>query len=552
MDLIPRESFGSGGLACLPLCGSVIVFYPKQIAPPSISFSGYGKMVVYRVLLQGTLYSFDEFTRRLKITSRLEVHRRCVNTICWSEDGHHILSGSDDRMLSITDPFGANPQDTITFRSYHEGIIFCAKFLPKTNSTRAVSCGAKGIAILHDLNHLEMPVKVYQLCQSSCAVKRLAVFPDNPSLFLACCPDRVVRLMDTRLKSSNRDKDGVVLISGFDFANAIDVSTKRPHLVAIGAVGPLVALIDLRNVSACCSSCGSSSVGTICSIMGNGSKSGGFVQVTSVQFAPFGDELLSSFSRGDIYLLDSVRTTSETNGFSLSAEQMQTPYIHFRHPGDWSDTGPQSDPSVYYSNADGNEPQGQISILNETINRVIATRTNRVVPRLVELLRITSESHPLGMLSEPGPTASLVDRVKIEDGGLNFQTLCQRNPNLPHPVVINSYTGHRNCRTKCKEANFWGRKYVISGSDCGRVFVWNKLTGSIVAVHEGDQHVVNCVQPHPFMPILATSGIDHNVKIWAPVGKDVPLREMNIENIVTNNARMTSLAGLTFSFPTYR
>ncbi|CDW53692.1 DDB1 and CUL4 associated factor 6 [Trichuris trichiura] len=458
-----------------------------------------------------------------------------VNTICWSEDGHHILSGSDDRMLSITDPFGGSNHDAVTFRSYHEGIIFCAKFLPKTNSTQAVSCGARGIAILHDLNHLEMPVKVYQLCQPSCSVKQLAVFPNSPSLFLACCPDRVIRLMDTRLKSSNRDKDGVVLINGFDFANAIDVSTKRQHLVAVGTVGPLVALVDLRNVSGCSSSSGSSSVDTVCSIIGNRSKSGGFVQVTSVQFAPFGDELLSSFSRGDIYLLDSIRTTSASDGFSLSAEQLQTPYIHFRLPGDWSDTGPHSDPSVYSTNADGNGgTQGQISMLSETINRVIATRTNRVVPRLMELLRVTSESHPFALISEPGPTASLVDHVKIEDGGLNFPALCQKNPNLPQPVVINRYTGHRNCRTKCKEANFWGGKYVISGSDCGRIFVWNKLTGDIVAVHEGDQHVVNCVQPHPFMPILASSGIDHNVKVWAPVGEDVSLREMNIEDVCSN------------------
>ena len=48
-----------------------------------------------------------------------------------------------------------------------------------------------------------------------------------------------------------------------------------------------------------------------------------------------------------------------------------------------------------------------------------------------------------------------------------------------------------------KQANFWGDQYVISGSDCGRVFVWDKWTGEVVNLLVGDSHVVNCVQPHP-------------------------------------------------------
>lgn len=31
---------------------------------------------------------------------------------------------------------------------------------------------------------------------------------------------------------------------------------------------------------------------------------------------------------------------------------------------------------------------------------------------------------------------------------------------------------------------------------------------------------MNCVQPHRSMPILATSGIDYNFKIWSPLLED--------------------------------
>lgn len=39
------------------------------------------------------------------------------------------------------------------------------------------------------------------------------------------------------------------------------------------------------------------------------------------------------------------------------------------------------------------------------------------------------------------------------------------------------FVGHRNARTMIKEANFWGEDYVLSGSDCGHVFIWNRHTG---------------------------------------------------------------------------
>lgn len=67
-----------------------------------------------------------------------------------------------------------------------------------------------------------------------------------------------------------------------------------------------------------------------------------------------------------------------------------------------------------------------------------------------------------------------------------------------------------------KEATFWGNDYVMSGSDCGHVFVWNRFSGKLEMLLEADQHVVNCLQPHPTLPLLATSGIDYDIKIWAP------------------------------------
>lgn len=93
-----------------------------------------------------------------------------------------------------------------------------------------------------------------------------------------------------------------------------------------------------------------------------------------------------------------------------------------------------------------------------------------------------------------------------------------------------------------KEATFWGSNYVMSGSDCGHVFVWDRHTAELQMLLQADQHVVNCLQPHPTFPILATSGIDHDVKLWAPV-----LNECGFDPYVADDVSSLHAVHLTLS-----
>ncbi len=71
--------------------------------------------------------------------------------------------------------------------------------------------------------------------------------------------------------------------------------------------------------------------------------------------------------------------------------------------------------------------------------------------------------------------------------------------------------------------NFYGRnsEYVISGSDCGHVFIWDKDSEKCIWYGKGDEDgTVNVLEPHPHFPIIATSGLDHDVKIWAPLSQE--------------------------------
>lgn len=97
-----------------------------------------------------------------------------------------------------------------------------------------------------------------------------------------------------------------------------------------------------------------------------------------------------------------------------------------------------------------------------------------------------------------------------------------------------------------KESCFWGNNFVMSGSDCGHIFIWDRHTAEHLMLLEADNHVVNCLQPHPYDPseapaalthwilwsermqvdtlfvlwsvsVLASSGIDYDIKIWSPL-----------------------------------
>ncbi|XP_055500635.1 DDB1- and CUL4-associated factor 6 isoform X7 [Leucoraja erinacea] len=121
--------------------------------------------------------------------------------------------------------------------------------------------------------------------------------------------------------------------------------------------------------------------------------------------------------------------------------------------------------------------------------------------------------------------------------------------NVRKPTIKMVYKGHRNSRTMIKEANFWGSYYVISGSDCGHIFIWDRQTAELLMLLEADNHVVNCLQPHPFDPILASSGIDYDVKIWTPL-EGIPAFDRKLaDEVISRNELMLEETRNTITVP---
>jgi nuclear receptor interaction protein len=111
---------------------------------------------------------------------------------------------------------------------------------------------------------------------------------------------------------------------------------------------------------------------------------------------------------------------------------------------------------------------------------------------------------------------------------------------IGEPVYDNSfvqmYKGHCNVKT-VKEVDFFGARseYIVSGSDDGNIFIWNKKTGNIVQILEGDRWVVNCIHGHPYDCVLVSSGIENGVKLWTPTADKLFTPGKDAQDVVERN-----------------
>lgn len=92
------------------------------------------------------------------------------------------------------------------------------------------------------------------------------------------------------------------------------------------------------------------------------------------------------------------------------------------------------------------------------------------------------------------------------------------------------YVGHSNVQTDIKEATFW-KDFIISGSDDGHIFIWQKRTGRLVKILKASEEVINCVRGHPTENIIMASGIDADIKMFTPSSRPFD-KDDNIEDIV--------------------
>ncbi|XP_039436330.1 DDB1- and CUL4-associated factor 6-like [Culex pipiens pallens] len=570
-------------------------------------------------LAGGTKDSLD-FIRRLDLWKSLKVHKGCVNTVFWSDDGQLLLSGSDDQHIVVSDPFTGRTLHK--YNTTHRANIFSARFLPQSGNREIVSCSGDGIVLYTDLKNAELAAGEAGLrswnsfnCHSNGTTYEVMTVPTEPKSFMSCGEDGTVRLFDLRKMTrcvKTCCKDNILILS----PSAVTAMTLAPismNYIAVGSSDSHVRIYDRRFLKMVdCSVPGSPNDRHTVPVkmFTNPSGEKRSFRVTSIAYSADERELLVNYSSDHLYLFDATREGIEVQAAQQAASSSvdkgkrgsktqhsidsPPPVRRLRLRGDWSDTGPEARPAREMASrvlgAGQARPQLQATIMHrmtEVLSRMLAdprtriglTHTNELtndsdLATVVDDFRTFASSSSSGegnstaeesAAAEPQPstsgessrgssrpgqsTAGASAKPGDDDDDDDEDDDEESNPNqrkksdssrdeaaayeaelkalndleakvLSYDYVLRKFVGHRNARTMIKEATFWGNDYIMSGSDCGHVFTWERATGELVMLMEADQHVVNCVQPHPTLPMLATSGIDYDIKIWSPMEEE--------------------------------
>lgn len=523
---------------------------------------------------------------RLDQESVLKGHHGCVNCLEWSVDGKILISGSDDFQIGIWDPFRGKRTDCI--KTPHIGNIFSTKFLPNSNNNLIASAAADKYIYVTDVN------KKISIWSCSChteRVKRLATAPDNAFVFWSAGEDGCVFQFDIREShSTNHNKTTIVNLSDQCFpgaeAKCIAVNPRRSELLAVGANDVYARLYDRRMIKPE----STDYVQYFCPGQFMDWKRMDFMNlaISYLTFNSQGTELLVNMGGDQVYLYD-LYESMEPTFLNLPEFPIQKPETSSKKKlperiepykkmgNEFLENEKYLRAIDQYSEAISLAPECPVLYLNRAtayMRRIWFGDKYAALKDCHSALQLD----PSYIKAHFRLARALLDLGRVEDASACLEELLIRFPSCSknHGVMMlkkdimefkggkpqgpfeevpknevfwrqhikdykERFVGHCNTTTDIKEANFLGEdgRFIIAGSDDGNFFIWDRKQGGIIrSVYQGDLAIVNCVQPNPEYCLIATSGIDHDIKIWSPLRSSMENRRVRYyDGLVESNQR---------------
>ncbi|KAH7914318.1 WD40-repeat-containing domain protein [Hygrophoropsis aurantiaca] len=471
-------------------------------------------------------------------------HTGCVNALSWAQDGELLISSGDDTQIRVwrMNPSTSNTQADGEINEYpficqsvihtgHSQNIFNAQMLPY--STRiATAAGDKQIRVF-DIGEAvgRSPTgdeMIYNTRQSCLRVLRChtgrtkrIVTEDSPDLFLTVAEDGEVRQHDLRTPHvCSSGGCSAPLVKLPHELSTITLSPLSPYQFVVGGESPYAHLFDRRHAGRYLHAewgvpVAEESVTTCVRRFGRRSRARGerkgYEHITGARMSPWnGHEV--AYSSDAVYLYSTRDVPEDRETASRSPSRSAALPNPKRRKIERSSQLPESDtkilareePSIMVDGTD-EDPDDSMDDSDEGSN---------------------DDS------SEAEEAEPMMDRVLIHE-------------KIPIIYPRSRFAGHCNIET-VKDVNFLGPQdeYVASGSDDGNFFIWKKSNGNILNVLEGDGNVVNVIEGHPHLPLIAVSGIDTTVKLFAPThGLPEFSRMHKVQSVMKRNAR-TSRRGL--------
>ncbi|KAK7470605.1 hypothetical protein VKT23_002029 [Stygiomarasmius scandens] len=456
-------------------------------------------------------------------------HAGCVNALSWARDGEILLSSGDDTTVQIwrMDPGNITKEYPFVCRSVistgHRANIFNVQMLPYSSRIVTVA-GDKEVRVFdveipskYDVNRSEYSsaqCRTHTLLCHQDRVKRI-VTEESPNSFLTVAEDRTVRQHDLRTSHRCRSACPTPIVRMKHELSTLASSPLTPYHIVVAGASPYGYLFDRRYTGRDIQKeWGMDSDGLTTCVRRFG-RSGKVENPTRAYFtgdhitgarmsSENGHEVLLSYSGDGVYLFSTLDDPSSNSDTS----NPETPKSSAR-------SGRQKSPEEEEQLPAYSEDSGDMNLDEEALP---------LLERLGE--------------EDEGGGGDDDDDSDDEEEDMDTNPEEMFEPGVPVIRPRHRYAGARNVDT-VKDVNFLGPfdEFVVSGSDDGNFFVWNKSTKKLHGIYEGDGSVVNVIEPHPHLPLVAVSGIDCTVKLFAPVRGDSKFsRIQNAENIMRHNA----------------
>lgn len=447
-------------------------------------------------------------------------HTGCVNALSWAKDGELLMSGGDDRTVRL---WRIDPSDTTKDYPFvceaviftgHTANIFNAQMLPNSNrivtvagdkQVRISDVGAAFLSSQHrgETEYSSRQANVRVLHCHSARVKRI-VTEESPDLFLTVSEDGTVRQHDLRVPHQCRLGTCPAPLVRVDHElSTMALSPLAPYQLVVAGESPYGYLFDRRHagrsfreewgmlpemddVTTCVRRLGRASHGL--------GERRGSEHITGARMASTNShEVLLSYSSDAVYLYS---THDEPQTPEISGESSVLP------PNNKSSREGSAAP---LANNDAGErgvgPMSEVDIqIQEDLERYYAEAA---------LMDDEDEAH-----SDDRDASDEEEEERQEEEQLQATASSYKTPVI-YPRA--RFAGACNVET-VKDVNFLGPhdEFVVSGSDDGYFFMWKKSTRQLHDIIEGDGSVVNVIEGHPHLPLIAVSGIDTTVKLFGP------------------------------------
>ncbi|KAI9096505.1 WD40-repeat-containing domain protein [Phlyctochytrium arcticum] len=438
---------------------------------------------------------------RLKLERRLTGHTGCVNTLQWNHTGTTILSGSDDCQLKVWDPF--NGKLCASIASGHQSNIFSAKFVPyfdHGSDLRTVSCDALGMVRYTDFN--QKTINPGFNCHADVTYE-VAVDSHSPHLFWSSSDDGTVNQYDLRESTSCEcDPSSCTKHSFIDLNLAKGgKSAHATHVMAFNAVSQSsIPPLLLRQLHALLS----------------GEFPSAEIGCGAIDINPIRSEYMAVAGSDNVVRIYDRRLIR-------NADVKSSGEVYSCLPARLKDVESQARTENSGDSSDSDSSENESTLNSLTRHRITSVKFDPF--NSGDLLVSYSFGHLYLLQPNLSKAIPYLARENSEENDLADE-LSHRAPEVVEchddSDIARTFVGHKNAHTMIKEANFFGgqSEFIMSGSDDGKIFVWDKESSEICCLLKGDRDVVNCVQPHPYLPIVASSGIDSDIKMWWPDAAD--------------------------------